>query len=199
MRDDPAQLRRRPYWRGLPVPYINCVGDEADDRLWPEPRYDALVGQDAWFTASPARATDRPDFTKQCLQREREIVVMGLCQVCGRKLSELYRLAIEWDLTNEQVVTGKAYPMLGEPWMCGACIPYVLNACPAVRRRVADGTAIVVRMTRWSIVLSTGWNEMHGPDVSAVMWAKIVPTDYEVFSVEDYLNRRTLTKEATSG
>jgi hypothetical protein len=82
----PSHLAHRPVWHGMPVPYINVWGDERDEHKT-VPMLDPVIGQLCWFNAPlQLPETGEPDLGQQSLQRQRRVVIEGLCQVCGRPL-----------------------------------------------------------------------------------------------------------------
>lgn len=181
----PAHLSHLPTWHGLPVPYINCWGDEVDDHQWTM-GYDPNVGQQAWFTG-PARGGGA-FLAKQCLQRQREIAVHGLCQVCRREITKDRWLMVWAENATTLVEHGdRATIMCEEPWLCTRCVPVVLNICPGIKKRDRTVGLRVVRVHHHRLLVSNGWHDSFGPEILAAMWVKIVPLDYELFTLEQAL------------
>lgn len=188
----PGHLQDRPRWNNLPVPYINAVGVELDEQQW-TPKWDNNVRQPAWFTAPNPARFGPADFTKQCLQRQREVTVRGLCQVCAHPVPHDRRLLLLFDGSYQQAMldgysltaNGRPIVAVSEPWICHRCLPYVLTTCPGVRRRRDE--AQVWELTRWEVILSTGWHDTHGRSVVAAMWAKVVPQVYDIRTPDQYL------------
>ena len=104
--------------RGLPVPYVNVWGDEA--RLPVRVEHDVNVRARAVFTDDSGQTV--PDFTRQCMQRQRECVVQGLCQVCARPVPWSRRFLVVSSISVEQIeLPGGQAPVVTEPWLCGWC------------------------------------------------------------------------------
>lgn len=171
----PAHLQHLRTWRGLPVPYINCWTPELDEYAWTI-RPDPTVNMQPAFFTSDGAGVGEPDFTKQCLQRQRECAVHGLCQVCRRKISRgRYLVLTDISVDVVEIDDVGTCPVVTEPWLCRRCLPYVLRACPGLRRRSDNLHAVLV--TRFELVVSRGWHDSYGRDVSAAMWVKIAVVD----------------------
>lgn len=167
--------------RGLPVPYINQWGPhEPDGALFsirPDPNIggvDALFYDDSGF--------DVPDFTRQNMQRQRECVSNGLCQVCGDPLAWAERfLVIAGGISTETIdLHGERVQVIKEPWLCGYCVEAAVTTCPAlIRRKRSDDLHVVpiIDPRQVTLIGSKGWIE--GPleaesrRIQPYMWAKI--------------------------
>lgn len=175
----PAHLAHLERWRGLPAPYINRRGAGETERDW-YLRYDRNVGTIAAHMADQDGAPI--DFTHQCIQRQRECVIRGLCQVCARPVAWPDRRLVLSSVSVESVeVEGRVVPVVTEPWLCPDCGDFALSTCPALIRRGRDEDLRLVTVTKpedCRIVLSSGWIE--GPYEAAtktnpvVMWAKVL-------------------------
>lgn len=182
----PPHLAARPVWHGLPVPYINCWGAEVDEHAW-RLMHDPIIDRMAWFTAEALMGEGRAYLAKQNLQRQREVAVKGLCQVCRRGLIPGPRwLLVSGSTAGFHTVTGVGEDelLVSEPWLCRRCLTYTLSTCPGIKRRMAIGDLTVVLCERWELVVSTGWHDDHGPDVRAAMWVKIRPLTGHPFRVD---------------
>jgi hypothetical protein len=130
--------------RGLPVPYINAWGPEAVEHTRVE--HDPVVGGPAVFFDDHGGV---PDFTAQNPQRQRQCVVEGLCQVCGkpvpwsRRNLVLGSLSVEWAWVPE---LRQEVPMVYEPWLCDRCCAIATAWCPALIRRTKDEKLQVVKV-----------------------------------------------------
>lgn len=180
----PKHLRHLPTWRGLPVPYINCWGDEVDEHAW-RIDTDPNVREPVFFTGG-TRGEGDAFLAKQCLQRQRECVIKELCQVCRRRLT--HKWLFVWSASTAKVeleVAGTTVevPAVSEPFMCTKCVPYVLSICPGVRRRLDE--LLIMRVRHHKVLLSRGWHDDHGEDVQAVMWAKIIPLGADTFEADE--------------
>ena len=144
--------------RGLPVPHINLWGNADDSsrfRIEPDPYVNA---PGICFVDDYA---GDPDFTKQSFQRQRESMLGGLCQVCGRPVPWRRRLLALGDLSVETVqVDGKTYDAVTEPWLDTRCAEFALTHCPALIRRRREENLILVQIEskdQVTFTISTGY------------------------------------------
>jgi hypothetical protein len=143
--------------RGLPVPFINAWGERTIGSMRAD--HDPVVGGQAMFFDDHG---DVPDFTYQSPQRQRQCMVQGLCQVCGKPVPWSRRnlvisgMSVEWQYVAD---LRREVPVVTEPWMCDRCCAIATTWCPAlIRRRVDEKmTVIPVRSQREvQIVVSVG-------------------------------------------
>lgn len=175
----PAHLAHLERWRGLPAPYVNRRATGETEQDW-YLRYDPNV---AAIAAHMADQADAPiDFTHQCIQRQRECVVSGMCQVCARPVAWPDRRLVLSSVSIETVdVDGHPVPVVTEPWLCPDCADFALHTCPALIRRRRDEDLHLVAVTGpgdCRVVLSSGWIEGRHEEATkanpVVMWAKIL-------------------------
>lgn len=164
--------------RGLPVPYINLWGPETTDRL--AIRHDENVRGPAVFLDDDDETV--PDFTRQNMQRQRECVTQGLCQVCRRFVPWSRRVLVIAALSCEQIVLeGRRTTVVTEPWLCRRCAEFAVTVCPALIRRRRDEDLRIIEVPgprQFRIVISRGWidgplEEQSRQDPPAI-WAKIL-------------------------
>lgn len=181
----PSHLAHLPTWRGLPVPYINWWGTVERTEDW-YIRHDRVLGEVAAFRADQPDAP--PDFTRQCIQRQRECVLLGLCQVCKRQLDWPDRNLVVSSVSVEQIdVGGRQVPVVYEPWLCPDCASFATLVCPALIRRRRDEDLHVVPVTspgHCQIVRSHGWiegrYEASTKAAPVAMWVKILLLGVEI-------------------
>lgn len=144
--------------RGLPVPHINLWGDADDSsrlRIEPDPYVNA---PGVYFVDDYA---GDPDFTKQSFQRQRESMLGGLCQVCGRPVPWKRRLLALGDLSVETIQLEDAtYDVVTEPWLDTRCAEFALQHCPALIRRRRDENLTLVQIEskhQVQFTVSTGY------------------------------------------
>jgi hypothetical protein len=155
-----AHLRRDR--RGLPVPYINLWGVESPDRL--SVQYDPHVpGPGVYFDDT---GQDVPDFTAQNMQRQRECMVDGLCQVCARHVPWSRRYLVVAELSVQRIdLYGKSTIVVTEPWLDERCAQYALETCPAlIRRRRDEKLWLVPIRSKLEVVLIVSTGYIDGPD-----------------------------------
>lgn len=163
--------------RGIPVPYLNRWGPERPDQL--SIRVDPVVHQLAVFQ-DDADEPD-PDFTAQNMQRQRECMMRGLCQVCARPVPWRRRLLVVSSMSTSVVDVQGVGPavVVTEPWLDQRCAGFALNHCPAlIRRKHGDDLTLLVVDTRPKLIVSNGWVE--GPleaesrRIKPAMWVKAI-------------------------
>lgn len=174
----PEHLAHLPQCRGLPVPYINRWGTEEQESDWGI-RYDRNAGEVAAYMADQS---DGPaDFRHQSIQRQRECVLLGLCQVCKRSVDWPDRRLVVSSMSVETVEVGRRWvPVVTEPWLCPDCAEFATRVCPALIRRSRDEDMHLVEVTAPAdcrIVLSHGWIEGRYEAATrahpVTMWAKV--------------------------
>ena len=147
--------------RGVPVPFVNLWGVEDTAHL--TVRYDHHVQDRAVFLDDADQ--DVPDFTRQNMQRQREAMASGLCQVCGRPVPWSRRHLVIADMTVERVeLYGRMVPVIHEPWLDKRCATFALRHCPALIRRTRDEALTLVPVTsrrQVRLVVSHGWVDGH--------------------------------------
>lgn len=154
---DPWLAHLRRDRRGLPVPYVNLWGEQTEDTMYVQ--HDPNVGRAAVYVREDPGAL--PNFLKQCWQRQRECMVRGLCQVCGRFVPWSRRNVVIAAVSVDFItVGGKKRAAVFEPWLDDRCAHIALNWCPALIRRTRDEglTLVPVRSPReGQLVVSSGW------------------------------------------
>jgi hypothetical protein len=175
----PEHLAHLLRWRGLPVPYVNRWGADERESDWGI-RFDRNVGEIAAYMADQAGGP--ADFRHQAIQRQRECVWLGMCQVCKRVLDWPDRRLVVSSVSVQTVeVEGHRVPVITEPWLCPDCAEFATAVCPALIRRGRDEDLHVVELggpADCRIVLSRGWIEGRYEAASrarqVVMWAKVL-------------------------
>lgn len=136
-----AHLRRDP--RGLPIPWINRWGGETVAAT--VVRHDPHVGRPGVFHTDHGA---EPDFTRQNIGRQREAMMRGLCQVCGRPCPWSRRNLVVSGATCETVrieeLGNTACTAVSEPWLDDRCAAIATLLCPALIRRRHDEDLHVV-------------------------------------------------------
>lgn len=164
--------------KGRPVPWINVWGPDEEDRFYLQDDPNASGDLAVWQRELPG---DQPDFTRQCLQRQRQAVRQGLCQVCGTP-APWPRLLV-WSQMSYETVTlldGRRQLVITEPWLDTDCAAFALKRCPGlIRRRTAEDLSLikVESIDQVELIVSRGW--IDGPleqlskSAQPAMWAKI--------------------------
>lgn len=168
--------------RGRPVPYINRWGPEDVRRL----RIDDdpnIGGQPALFDDDGQELV--PDFLAQNMQRQRECMALGLCQVCGRPMPWSRRFLPVSSISIDRISIGdRPAVALTEPWLDERCAEFATKVCPGlIRRKTAEDLQFVEVTSKRQCVLTTSHGWIEGPLeqrsklVMPAMWAKVVLLD----------------------
>lgn len=169
---------------GRPVPYINLWGPESVDRL--AIRHDPHVGGLALFLDDDGQP--EPDYFRQNMQRQRECMVRGLCQVCARPVPWSRRWLVVSSMSVDVIkLLGQSFTVLTEPWLDERCAAFAVDRCPGlIRRRSATDLQLVpvTSQRQCRLVSSTGWVdgplEVESRRVQPIMWVKLLLTDVTV-------------------
>lgn len=164
---------------GRPVPYINVWGDQESPERW-RIGYDRIVRQVGAYYDDDF--TGLPDFKHQCIQRQRQCMVLGLCQVCAREVPWSDRQVVLSSVSIEMIdLNGAAVAVVSEPWLCPDCADFATRMCPALIRRSGADDLLVVPVTDprvCQLVISSGWidgpYEMTTRRNPVAMWAKLM-------------------------
>lgn len=201
MKIPPFLTHLRTDAKGRPVPYINRWGPEDVRRL--------RIDDDPNIGKIPAFFDDDmhelvPDFTAQNMQRQRECMAVGLCQVCGRPLPWSRRFLPVSSISVDQIeVQGRPAVALTEPWLDERCGTFATKVCPGLlRRKSADDLQLVEVTSKRQCVLtiSTGW--MEGPLeqrsklIQPAMWAKVILLE-PVIKLAGDIDRKTIPANVT--
>lgn len=145
--------------RGLPVPYVNQWGPDDPDRV--SIRHDHHYGRPGVFFDDSAETV--PDFTAQQMDRQRECIAAGLCQVCARHIPWSRRFLVLASISVRTIkLHGRHVPVITEPWLCQRCAEFATTTCPALIRRRRDEDLQLIPVTtkrQVRIGYSVGWIE----------------------------------------
>ena len=161
------------------MPYVNRWGSEKGELL--TIRHDPHVGGPAIFCDDEHET--EPDFKAQNMQRQRECVAAGLCQVCARPIPWSRRFLVISGMSVEWVhvqTLGRTVPVVTEPWLDERCARFAMERCPGLIRRArkAELTLVPIRRQKdTQLVVSRGWVEGELEEASRelepAMWCKI--------------------------
>lgn len=166
--------------RGLVVPFVNRWG-KGEHLLRLKVEWDPYVGGPAVFYDD--HLEPEPDFTCQSMQRQRQAVIEGRCQVCWRLLPWEQRNLVISSMSTERITSpGPLEGGVGitEPWLCDFCCEFAMEVCPALIRRKKVDDMYRVRLVSKNdadIYISTG--SIEGPFAEetrqhpVAIWAKI--------------------------
>jgi hypothetical protein len=117
------------------------------------------------------------------MQKQRQAILEGRCQVCWRLLAWPERNLVISSMSTETITSpGPLYGgvVINEPWLCDLCCEFAMSVCPALikRSKADDMTRVrVVSANDVQIAVSTG--SIDGPFAEetrrnpVAIWAKI--------------------------
>lgn len=100
---------------------------------------------------SAAPGVGKPVFNKPHSDRQREVITLGLCDLCGRTLKSHTKVSLSharWRANALQSGTGI---LQVEPLLHRACAAVSARYCPSLKRDIASGTLMVRRVTRYRV------------------------------------------------
>ena len=124
------------HYGGVPVPYT--ASWSAEERhfvaMCPHARRMAL--------AQPTdRGAGKPNFGKPHSNRQREVIALGLCDLCGRALKGRTKVSLSHARVRDNGAEGPAI-MQVEPLLHQECAATSMRHCPSLRRgRARQGRA----------------------------------------------------------
>lgn len=165
--------------RGLPVPFVNRWGKQEKTELL-SIRWDRTVDMAAVFYDDNGET--EPDFNHQNMQRQRQCMAEGLCQVCGRPVPFSRRTLVLSGISTEQIqLGGRGALVVTEPWLCRRCAMFATTYCPALIRRRHDEDLQIISVTtrrQFELTVSRGWVdgplEAESRRVQPAMWTKVL-------------------------
>jgi len=92
----------------------------------------------------------KPTFGKPHMQRQRETIAKGLCDLCGKPLKSRTKVSLSHARTNMHGAEGPCV-MQVEPLLHRDCAAICMRYCPSLRRDVAAGTLMVRQVTRYRV------------------------------------------------
>jgi hypothetical protein len=188
---------------GRPVPYINLWGPEDVQRM--SIRHDPHVGMPGLFLDDSDQA--EPDFFRQNMQRQRECMAAGLCQVCGRPVPWSRRRLVVSSISVQHIVL-QGWPtiVLTEPWLDERCATFAAERCPGLIRRRRQDNFRVIPVTsprRCQLTVSTGWVdgplEEQSKKTQPAMWAKVLLGGPKTVTAADTLPRASALATRAGG
>lgn len=138
----PDCLAQRPVWHGMAVPWVAAWSSEGLSVV----RYDPHVGGVAIFNRG-RQGRGRPVFGVMSPERQREAILKGRCQLCGRYLDDLAHQPVTnneatgWLPNHPRLIEstdqhGTQY--LLEPPCHRGCAEWAAIGCPGIRGKVTD-------------------------------------------------------------
>ena len=90
----------------------------------------------------------KPLFGKPHMQRQREAISLGLCDICGRPLKARTKVSLSHARPQPHGAEGWAILQV-EPMMHRECAALAISQCPSLKRDVEHGTLRVRQVYRW--------------------------------------------------
>lgn len=132
---------------GVPVPYT--AGWTAEEGLsfgnCPYSRRVALVQRQA-------RGEGKPQFGKPHAVRQRQVIAMGLCDLCARSLKASTKVSLSHARVRyDGARRGEPAIMQVEPLLHRRCAAESVRFCPSLKRDVRDGSLIIRQVTAYEV------------------------------------------------
>ena len=90
----------------------------------------------------------KPQFGKLHMNRQREAIAKGLCDLCGKSHATTAKVS----LSHARPVAHGAESMAilqVEPLLHRGCAMESIRFCPSLKRDIAEGTIVIRQVTRW--------------------------------------------------
>lgn len=95
----------------------------------------------------------KPTFAKPHMNRQRESIAMGLCDICALPMRNRTKVSMSEDTWTD--VQGVRMPLVIEPLCCRTCAAVAVKHCPHLKRRIDAGDIIVRQVYKYDVVFST--------------------------------------------
>lgn len=159
---------------GVPVPYTAAwSAEEAPGMLY----LDACpYARRLAIRQRHARGEGKPRFGAPHMDRQREVIALDLCDLCGRPLKS--RTKVSLSQARPQMHGAKPGDILQvEPLLHKECAAESMKHCPSLRRQAKDGSLHIRHVTRhacqFALYSGQGVFEIAGIRKSAVSHAKV--------------------------
>lgn len=140
----PTQLT----YGNVPVPYSVLWSDEDVSSITPDPMVNGMMAM-----CNPvARGSGRPMFGKPHMQRQREVIINGLCDLCAKPLKGHTKVSLSH--ARERRGANGLCVMQVEPLLHKECAAISLQHCPSLKRDIAGDTLQVRLVTRYEVQIA---------------------------------------------
>lgn len=139
-------MRRPLTYGGTPVPYtVSWTGEERH-----------FVGHCPYAGRPALRqisdpGNGKPAFGKPHDDRQREVIALGLCDLCGRPLKSRTKVSLSHARWRANAVQSGTGILQVEPLLHRECAAISMRYCPSLRRDIGAGTLMVRQVTRWRV------------------------------------------------
>ncbi|CAH1662067.1 conserved hypothetical protein [Hyphomicrobiales bacterium] len=141
----PEQL----FYGGVPVPYT--VSWRGESRTFIGPCIQ--TGGRPAICQDVDRGTGKPAFGTPHSQRQREVIRLGLCDLCGLPLKNRTKVSLSHARPHANGAEGMAI-MQVEPLLHKECAAISMRHCPSLKRDVRTGAFRVRQVNRYRIQIA---------------------------------------------
>lgn len=162
------------HYGGVPVPYtVSWTAEEAPGMLYlgrcPHAKRSAIRQRHA-------RGEGKPHFGAPHMDRQREVIALQLCDLCGKPLK--HRTKVSLSQARPQLHAARPGDILQvEPLLHKECAAISMQHCPSLKRQIADGFLHVRQVTRsgsqFALYSEQGTFEAVGERVQSISHAKV--------------------------
>lgn len=156
---------------GVPVPFTASWSAEEKISVGP-----CLWGGKVALVQPHAPGEGRPRFGKPHSIRQRQVIALGLCDLCAKDLKTKTKVSLSHARVRANGAEGPCV-MQVEPLLCRGCAKISMAHCPSLKRDIADGSLIIRQVTRYRVqmaIMSSEYVEtITGTRCKAVGHAKV--------------------------
>lgn len=174
--------RQQLYFGAVPVPYTVSWTEEQETflALCPYAKATALCNP-------VARGIGKPKFGAPHMQRQREVIAKGLCDLCGKPLAA--RTKVSLSQAHSVAHAARFGDVLQvEPLLHRECARISMAHCPSLKRQATDGTLhirqVFLHRVQFAVYSDQGVFEACGVRQKAVSHAKVQLVKFADRSVE---------------
>lgn len=164
---------------GVPVPYTaSWTAEEAPGMIYlgecPHARRLAI-------RQKHARGDGKPRFGAPHMDRQREVIALGLCDLCGKPLKARTRVSLSQARPQAHAASFGDILQV-EPLLHKECAAESIKHCPSLRRQLLDGELNIRQVQRsavqFAIYSEQGTFEVIGVRAKAISHAKVHIIDW---------------------
>ncbi|CAN7302711.1 hypothetical protein LJR231_001545 [Phyllobacterium sp. LjRoot231] len=138
-------MTRELRYGNMPVPYSVSWSAEESQHLAKCPHAEGRIA--ACNAVAPGEG--KPQFGKPHMQRHREVIADGLCDLCGKTLHQ--RTKVSLSHARPQPGAEGLCVMQVEPLLHKECAATSLRYCPSLKRDIERGTLRVRQVLRYRV------------------------------------------------
>jgi hypothetical protein len=157
---------------GVPVPYtVSWTGEE---RHFIAPCKYADNRPAHCMAVAPGQG--KPNFGKPHMNRQREVIGLDLCDLCGRSVSARTKVSLSHARLRHHGAEGPAILQV-EPLLHRECAAISVRHCPSLKRDIAAGIVEIKQVTRYRVqfaIVDPEYVSLYVPDYHAQPHERIV-------------------------